>query len=345
MKRFSTLMAILTLLFAGLMIPATASAAPDAGQTEARETADAPAPSAEAPIQTGKSTPRIMVEGFTTTPKPVVAGDDFDIVFTARNMSATATVQNIKFSLSGEGGLLPRSGSTSVYLAKLGPRESVDVTMYYTSLPTLEDKPYPLTLTIDYEDADFTALSSTETVAVVVSQPARVETSVPQVTPNVMTLGGEGSLVFTVNNLGKSAISNVKASIKEGQAVTGSEAYVGNVAAGATANVDMIVQAVDVTASPITLVLSYENSEGVEASLEREVPVTVMEMAQNEGMLGPEDIYEEESTIPWGLIGIGAAVLAAIVIVAVVAVRRHRKKKDVEDEADALSLLDQDGLI
>ena len=217
--------------------------------------------------------------------------------------------------------------------------------MYYTSLPTLEDKPYPLTLTIDYEDADFTALSSTETVAVVVSQPARVETSVPQVTPNVMTLGGEGSLVFTVNNLGKSAISNVKASIKEGQAVTGSEAYVGNVAAGATANVDMIVQAVDVTASPITLVLSYENSEGVEASLEREVPVTVMEMAQNEGMLGPEDIHEEDSTIPWGLIGIGAAVLAAIVIVAVVAVRRHRKKKDVEDEADALSLLDQDGLI
>ena len=123
MKRFSTLMAILTLLFAGLMIPATASAAPDTGQTEARETADAPAPSAEVPIQTGKSTPRIMVEGFTTTPKPVVAGDDFDIVFTARNMSATATVQNIKFSLSGEGGLLPRSGSASVYLAKLGPRE------------------------------------------------------------------------------------------------------------------------------------------------------------------------------------------------------------------------------
>lgn len=338
MKRFSTLLAFLTLLFAGLIVPAASA-----------DTADAPepgdAPTADAPVQTGKSTPRLMVEGFTTTPKPVVAGSDFDIVFTVRNTSATARVQNIKFSLSAEGGLLPRSGSASVYLAKLGPRESVDVTMYYTSLPTLEDRPYPLTLTIEYEDADFTALTSTETVAVVVSQPARVETSVPQVTPEMLTLGGEGSIVFTVNNLGKSAISNVKASIKEGQAITGQEAYLGNIAAGSTANVDMIVRAEDVTEGPITLVLTYENSEGETVSIEREVPVTVIEMIPEDGPIAPGDIDEEESTIPWGPIAIGALVLIGVVIVAVMAVRRHRKKKDVEDEADALSLLDSDGLI
>ncbi|QOR47458.1 hypothetical protein INS90_09455 [Trueperella pecoris] len=356
-RKLAAFMTFIALLVVGLLAPGVACAVPDEGPADAvvasgeaaghKAAQDAGSAQQAAPASSnGKSTPRIMVQKFGTTPMPVVAGQDCDVVFTARNMSSTTAVRNIKFSLSGEGGLLPRSGSASVFVDRLAPRQAVDVTMYYTSLPTLEDKPYPLTLTIDYEDGDFTALSATETVAVMVSQPARVDTSAPQVMPAQIARGGEASIVFTVNNLGKSAVSNVKASVDDGQGIWAPETYVGNIAAGQTANVDMIIRGDEVVNGPVKITLSYENSEGKVATLQREVDIAVVEEDLGEVPPMDNDAAVPEPSISWTGVGVGGAGLVALVAVAALLVRNHRKKKDAEAEAESLSYLDPaDGLI
>ncbi|NHB85812.1 hypothetical protein G7085_17945 [Tessaracoccus sp. HDW20] len=55
--------------------------------------------------------------------------------------------------------------------------------MTFRALPSLEAKPYQLTIEVEYEDPSANAYQSSETLAVEVNQELRADTSVPQVTP------------------------------------------------------------------------------------------------------------------------------------------------------------------
>ncbi len=291
----------------------------------------------------GRETPRIMLDEFSTTPTPVIAGDEFTAVFTIKNMSAKYGVRNIKATLqSGEGSILPTSGAASTYVSYMAPWETARISIGFTSLSSLEDKPYQMQLDIEYEDNEFNSYSTSETVAVVVSQPPRVEASVPVVTPSELVLGIEGSLMFTVNNLGKSDISNVKASIVDGQGIWASETFVGNVAAGSTANVDMIVRAENVVDGPVALTVSYEDSSGTVSTIERDFDVIVLEEDPYTDMY-PEDSYDDTEVggIAWTPIGFAIAALLAAAVIAVGVMGKRRSKKEAEVEADALTYLDE----
>lgn len=302
----------------------------------------------EVPAQTGSSVPRIMLTAFTTEPNVVKAGESFRIHFTVQNMSRTSRVNNIKITVSGGegGGILPSSGSSSTYISTIRPEYSVSREMDFRTMTALEEGPHQLTLNIEYEDADFNQLQSQEAVSVIVEQETRADTGTIQVMPDYISVGQDASLSFSVNNMGKTKLFNARATIKEGQPITGQESFIGTIEPGASGTVDLMVSAHEANYDPVVVVISYESESGEVTSLEKSFDLTVEEFVEE-----PEEPWEE----PWEeepqpslvsstnlmVLG-GLLLLALIVIILVVRRRRKRAKASLDDD---MALLDGDPLV
>ena len=107
---------------------------------------------------TGVSVPRVMLKSLATAPQSVPAGGSFTLSFSLVNMSKKARVNNLKVSLSqAEGAFLPAEGSSSLYVPTIKAGGTNEQKMTFHALPTLENRPYAMTLTVEYEDTESNA--------------------------------------------------------------------------------------------------------------------------------------------------------------------------------------------
>lgn len=301
-----------------------------------------PGPGAPQNPATGRPLPRVMLRAFTTEPAVVPAGQSFRAHFTLQNMSKKVKVSNLKVTFSGsDGALLPNNGSSSTYIESIKPGKSVSGSMDFTALPSLEDRPYQLTFSVEYEDPDFNALSSQETVSVLIKQDQRASTTPVKVSPQEVAVGQEASLTFSIANLGKAKMHNARVSITEGQGLRPTEHFVGTVDAGASSNVELLVMADEPGPVSAKVVVTYEDAEGKQNTLESPVEFLVGEPVKPNDFppLTPPSVDDEPADagytwLPW-LIGFG--VLAGAVLVLVVWLRRRRRKRE---ELDDLQFLD-----
>lgn len=293
----------------------------------------------------GVSTPRVILAGFTTEPAQVVAGQDFTVSFTLRNTSTRTRVQNMLVSVaSDDSAFLPADGSSSMFISRIRADQVETRSMRFHSLPSLEEKPYRLTLTIQYEDAAANAFSATETASVRVRQNIRADASVPQLMPPQLTLGQDASLTFSIFNQGKTKLYNAKAAIKEGQALTSPEVFVGTIDPGSSGAVDMTVSAAQEAMGPITVTVSYEDVDGNVTTMDRAVEVAVVPpMPIEEPGMG-EQPGEETGQFPVVPVLIAAGLLGAAVVTAV-AVRRRRRRRAEQEDLESLAELGEDPLI
>lgn len=289
----------------------------------------------------GVSVPRVMLTEFVTNPPVVMAGTTFEVMFTLQNMSARTRVDNLKVTISGEG-FLPVGGSSSTYISGIRAEHSISRSMAFQTLPTMEERPYEMTLTVEYEDTQFNAYQTQETVAVVVKQNVRADTTTPQVNPQAVMAGQETSVTFSVNNLGKNKLFNAKAAVKEGQPVTGGEVFIGNVEPGAAGQVEMVLTPMEELAEPVVVVISYEDANGTAATMEKEVQLAVMPMMTEEEMYPPmeeEPMPEEQGLDPMTLGIIGGSLLLALIVLGLV-IRSHRRRRRQKDLDSDMTFLD-----
>lgn len=346
MKMIHRLMLVLMMVSSLSLIP-LASAAGDPttdggvqgdGGTEGAPSGEPPAPPVVVP---GVSTPRVILSGFTTNPAEVQAGDDFQVTFTLRNTSTKTRVQNMKVTLtSADAAFLPANGSSSLYLNRIGADQIESGTMNFHSLPSLEEKPYQLTISIEYEDSQANAYSAQETVSIQVKQNIRADASAPQLLPPQLTMGQDASLTFSIFNQGKTKLYNAKASIAEGQPIVGHEVFVGTVDAGASGAVDMTVQAVEEAAGPVTVTVSYEDVDGNVSTMDKTLEVAVMApMPMEEPGQWEEPMPEEGAGFPWIPLLVGGGLLLLFLIMAVLAVRRRRRRRAETEDMESLAAL------
>ena len=298
------------------------------------------------PPPAGVSVPRVMLAGFTSTPTEVVAGQDFTVSFTLRNTSTRTRVQNIKVSLSsGEGAaFLPSDGSSSIYIPNIYAGEDSIQTMSFHSLPSLEERPYQLQLTVEYEDAVPNAYQSQEMVSVSVKQPVRADTSVPEIMPDMLMVGQDASVTFSIHNQGKTKLYNAKATVKDGQAVSGSEIFIGTIEPGTSGAVDMMLHADEESENPAVIEVTYESVDGKVTALTKEVPMMVMPFDMGEEFPGEEMPVEEPGMGILPLI-LGGLALLLLILLVVMLVRRSRRRSRDREDADSLSMMDEDPLI
>ena len=293
------------------------------------------------------STPRIIVTGFVTEPEAVYAGDTFDLTIFVQNTSQETAVSNIQFDLEAakEGNdansmyeaFLPTSGSATIYVDSIAPGATREISIEMTARNDLSQKPYVITVNADYEDEDNNAYTATTNVSIPVLQMARVDTGEAEVLPESIAVGSSANVMFSIYNMGRTTLYNVQVAF-EGETVAGGSAFLGQIAPGATGNVDVMVDGIAPTMDEgyVTAVITYEDEAGNVSTLEKEVLLYVYEEYYEDVYYEDEFYddgmydYEEEGGGSLGtgwIIAIVAVVVIAVIVVIIIVVSKKKKKK------------------
>lgn len=286
------------------------------------------------------SLPRLMLTSFATDPAEVLAGQNFRLTFTLQNKSNVANANNVKVTIvSGEGTpFLPIGGSSSVYIESVPVGISAGGTIEFRALPTLEERPYQLSIRMEYEGAGGATGTADEAIAVVVKQAARAETSNVQVMPDVVNLGQDANVTFQIHNKGKSKLYNTKVEVMKDQAMTGNEAFVGNIEPGTSGTVDLMLHAERNYSGKINLEVSYEDAAGKVTTMKKDFTVTIEEQKPYE-----QPYPAEPQPTGGGLLGSIIPLLVAVAIaggVTYLIVRRRRQAREQAELDEGLELLD-----
>lgn len=297
------------------------------------------------------SVPRVIVTGFATNPKEVRAGKDFTLIVHLQNTSKTAKVQNMLFDITApsEGedeqttapAFLPSSGSSTVYLDGIAAGGTADISMELNAKADLLQKPYSVELSMKYEDGSGSQVESSSSLSIPVKQNVRFEFSQFEINPASIPAGNEANVMFSLYNLGRVKLYNVKATF-EGENIATEEVFVGNIDSGATASIDAMLEGTKVSGGPakVTMTLSYEDESGKVSDKKEELELEVTEEAAEDiGML--EEMGEEEETkFPLFPIAIGAIAVIAAIGAAITIIKRNRKRKMRNEEEALLDELD-----
>lgn len=302
----------------------------------------------------GTSTPRVIVTGFDTEPAKVNAGDTFVLTLHLKNTSKRTAVSNMLVNISApsEGSdadstyaaFLPTSGSNSEYIASIGKGATIDLSIEMTAKADLTQKPYQIDVNMEYEDEDYTAYTSNADVSIPVYQQARLELSTPEILPDSIVVGNESDIMFSIYNVGKTTLYNVKVSFV-GDSITGGESFLGKIEAGSTGSVDSMVTGVAATTDDGTIkaVVTYEDEAGNQSTFEQEMKLIVTEDSMPDDGMYPEmeEMEYDETTGSSKATVIVVLVLIAVLVVITLVVLFIRKKKKKKEEEERINLLDE----
>ena len=181
-------------------------------------------------------------------------------------------------------------------------------------------------------------------VSVPVKQEAKYDTSTPEINPTSIMVGEQSNVMFQIYNTGKTTLYNVQVKF-EADSVEGGDTFIGNLAPGATGNVDAMVNGIAATTDDgsVKAVLTYEDDAGNQTRQEIDMQLYVSEPMIDDGsdMMIPEEEPQKTSNIGM-IVGIIAAVAAGIVVVVVVVKLRKKKKASKLLQEDLLDLNQKD---
>ncbi len=295
---------------------------------------------------------RIIVDGFTTIPETIIAGDEFELILKIKNASSDIGATNLLFSMESEkvsdsAVFTTESGSSSVALNSLPPGSVTELRYKLLSRPGVDQRSYGLTIKAKFDSPEYKNAEESLVVDIPVKQIARLSTGTFEVMPDSITVGSESNIMFGINNTGKVMLYNVTAAF-EADSIQTMDTYVGNIKPGETGNVDCMVTGVAQTEDEgkIKVIISYEDENGTVFTEEKELTLFVTEdMSSMEdidvGAFDGEEPMEEKSPVAAFLeqhqkkvvpVSLAMAVILAVGIVKVV--KRRKAKAALESDED-----------
>lgn len=303
--------------------------------------------------------PRIIVTGFETNPSQVYAGDTFMLNIHVKNTSKELAVTNLLFDLQAavEGedktntyvAFLPTSGSSSVYMDKISPDTDAVIEIEMTAKADLAQKPYVIEVNMKYDAGSMFDLTDTASVSIPINQESRFDISTPEVVPDSITVGSQSNVMFSIYNTGKTTLYNVQVKMYA-DSVEETTAFVGNLASGATGNVDVMVTGAAATMDDgtINVDISYEDNAGNVTTETRSVILYVTEENFEEFVSDDFMMDMGEGEVQAGpgkgrIIAIVViSLLAAAGVGAFVVVKIRKKKKEASLLADDLLSIEEE---
>lgn len=302
------------------------------------------------------STPRVIVTGFTTTPEEVYAGDTFKLTLNLKNTSKQTAVSNMLFDIQGtqEGtdanntysAFLPTAGSSTIYVDRIPADSSKSITIELKSKADLAQKPYVVTVNMEYEDSSANSYTETASVSVPIKQEPKVDISSITLMPESVEIGNEANVMFSIYNVGKTKLYNVNVKF-EADSVSGGDTFIGNMEPGATGNVDayLTAQAATTDDGTVKILITYEDEEGKEAVLEQSMNLFVSEPFYDDTFYDDpmmDGMEEESKGFPiWAILLI--VVLIIVIIVVVLKMKKQKKAKLQEaEELESIELLEEE---
>ena len=311
--------------------------------------------------ETSNAKPRIVVTGFETNPKEVFAGDTFVLTIHVKNTSKDVPVTNVLFDMQAavEGedktntysAFLPTSGSSSVYMDSISQDTAADIVIEMTAKADLAQKPYVLEVNMKYDAGSMFDLTDTASVSIPVKQESRYDISTPEVVPSDITVGSQSNVMFSIYNTGKTTLYNTQVKFKA-DSIEEATAFVGNLASGATGNVDVMVTGMAATMDDgtVNVEISYEDDAGNVTTDTKTITLFVTEEVFDEymgdDMMG-EGMEGMEGEAPKSKKGVVIAIVIIVMIAAAgagifVFLRIKKKKKEAALLADDLLAIEED---
>lgn len=291
---------------------------------------------------------RIIVDGFSTEPATIIAGDDFELILNMKNASNSIAATNILFSMESEkvsdsAVFTTESGSSSVAMDALKPGETKEIRMRLISKPGIDQRSYGLTIKAKFDSPEFKNAEESIVVDIPIRQIARLNTGTFEIMPSSMMVGEESNVMFPINNTGKVILYNVMVNF-QADSIQPAETYVGNIKPGESGNVDCMLSGVAPTADDgnVKVIISYEDENGEVYTEEKSMILFVSEdtsAMEDMDMQDFEDMPTEEPGffqkhqglfLPVAIVLI--IVLAAAVTVLLIRERRRKKAQKQEDD-------------
>jgi hypothetical protein len=316
----------------------------------------------EAPADSSKNVPKIIVYSYSADPALVTAGSEFDLNLTFMNTHAVKSIRNIKANFtvneaSSETGSVftPVGSSNTFYIDTIAPKETVERKIRLYTIPDAKSKTYNVTISFDYEDTDGNPYKTDEVIGIPVYQPSRFEISEPSFQTD-MTVGQPASVSFEMYNLGKTILYNVKMKVvfePEGIIdVTPKSQYYGNYDPGKNEYAEVTLNPMMAGTASGKIIVTYESATGEVQEAVKDFSVNVIEMPpmpDNPGeVIGPDGkpvpLGPDGQPLPiepdkgiaakvigsiWGKIGIAVVVLG-IVVAIILRIRKKKHEKGLE---------------
>lgn len=278
-------------------------------------------------------TPIVILSKYNYGGSSVAAGSGTNLSFSFTNTSKKLAIENVMVTVTGGSDLMLNGSTNTFYFDSVaaGGSKSVTVPMKAAQLISASAQDVQIAVTYEYVDQNARKSgSATLSLSVPLYQPDRFELSEPK-TSYTGYVGEETSLTIDYVNKGKSAISNVDATISGDIDSPTPYQRVGTIDGGKNGTIAFAVTPQLEGENQVKIVITYEDSNG--NTKERIFEATVEAMAyepadpgmDDPGMIDPEPA----STFPWKYVII-AVVAALIVLLIVLRIRKKKAKQKAE---------------
>lgn len=278
-------------------------------------------------------TPIVILSKYNYGGSSVAAGSSTNLSFSFTNTSKTIKIENVMVTVTGGQDLMLNGSTNTFYFESVAASGSKTVTVPMKAAQLISASAQGVQIAVTYEYVDQNARKSgnaTLSLSVPLYQPDRFELSEPK-TSYTGYVGEETSLTIDYVNKGKSAISNVEATISGDIDSPTPYQRVGTIDGGKNGTIAFAVTPQLEGENQVKIVITYEDSNG--NTKERVFEATVEAMAyeptdpgmDDPGMIDPEPA----STFPWKYVII-AVVAALIVLLIVLRIRKKKAKQKAE---------------
>lgn len=278
-------------------------------------------------------TPIVILSKYNYGGSSVAAGSSTNLSFSFTNTSKTIKIENVMVTVTGGQDLMLNGSTNTFYFESVAASGSKTVTVPMKAAQLISASAQDVKIDVTYEYVDQNARKSgnaTLSLSVPLYQPDRFELSEPK-TSYTGYVGEETSLTIDYVNKGKSAISNVEATISGDIDTPTAYQRVGTIDGGKNGTIAFAVTPQLEGENQVKIVITYEDSNG--NTKERVFEATVEAMAyepsdpgmDDPGMIDPEPA----NTFPWKYVII-AGVAALIVLLIVLRIRKKKAKQKAE---------------
>ena len=293
-----------------------------------------------------KNVPKIIVESYAYEPRQVKAGEQFTLHMSFQNTHSSKTIRNIKGSFnveekSNETGnvFTPVDSSNTFFIDEIRPKGTYDWTLNLYTIPDALSKTYTVNISFEYEDEQGNPYTAQEIIGIPVYQPSRFEVSEISM-PSEVYMGDSVYINFSLYNMGKTDLYNVKMSVQGDFAADPMSTYFGNFTPGYSEWCEINLIPMQPGMGKGKIVVEYETTSGELMTYEKEFALNVLEAPSFDpgfpvdvGFPMEPGMEEGESGgfigSVWFFVIIGVVVVGVVVTVILV-VRKRRKNKEIE---------------
>ena len=284
-------------------------------------------------------TPRVMLSEYEITASDpsgnIYPGDSFGITFKLKNTSKNK-VMNLLCTVSSENGEFIPDGTGTFYVNEIPGENETELTVDLSSISKLSEKSYKLIIETKYEDWNG-KYEAKDTIYIPIKLKSEVVISDTYIAEEEIRLGDNLEVISTFNNVGGAEVYKVSAKTA-GDNIAEANCFVGNVAAGKKANIDIITKATNVSTTSTyknRIIITYEDSDGNQYTEEVMLGdatghIDVLEQDYSDIISIKEDTSRHLTNSDKLFIVIGAVVLLIIIFAVKRALKRRRLERDFD---------------